>query len=216
MKARTAFVGFQEGTINFPPTFKYDVSPTTKKSKRSSFMSLHSPQAESPIHTSQEQLVRSRLPEARDEDTVSIASSASHSSSVNSGYEQADTPAITIVPTAPVERNTSHSKIKNKARKRWRSLVSVTRLQSRAYRSRSLLVGGQLLNSSRKSLEETQSPTKSKVSTPPQRHSLDNNRPLLQPPTILVTPTRSSLNSEEELQDKGVYDSSHKQRVPSW
>ena len=35
MEAGQAFIGFQEGRIDFPPTFKYDVLRTVKRSKHS-------------------------------------------------------------------------------------------------------------------------------------------------------------------------------------
>lgn len=212
-----AFVGFEEGTIDFPPTFKYDVVRSIKKSKRNSFkrsQSPNSPQAESPLFTSQEQLVSGRVHEDRDDDANSIGSSLSRESSISSGDEQGEVPTITVIaPNPPANGSASHTKVKHKTRKKWRSLISATRLQS--YRSRRHSVGGHLLNTSRKSLEETQRPNKPKVPTPPQRHSLDNTR-ALQPPTIIINSTKTSLNSEEQSLGKGVYDSSNKQRVPSW
>ncbi|KAJ3565155.1 hypothetical protein NP233_g7820 [Leucocoprinus birnbaumii] len=213
-----AFVGFDEGPINFPPTFKYDVMRTIKKPKRSPSKRGQSPQtptAESPLHTSQERLVQDKFGGFRDDDTNSIVSSLSRDSSIASGDEQGGIPTITVeAPVPPVKTNHSRTKIKNKARKRWKSLITATRLQSSRARRHS--VGGHLMDTSRKSLEETQRPNKPKSPTPPQRHSLDNNGVLL-PPTILVNSTKTSLNDEEQsLLDRGVYDSSHKQRVPSW
>ncbi|KXN85863.1 Synaptojanin-2 [Leucoagaricus sp. SymC.cos] len=216
MKEGKAFVGFQEGIIDFPPTFKYDVLRTLKKPKRSSSKRSQSPQAESPFYTSQEQLVHDKPEEDRDGDAASIASSVSRFSSINSGEENGETPAVVITPIPPpsLDARTALSRAKHKTRKRWKSLLSATKLQ--ASRSRRITAQGQLEVTTRKSMEETQRLDKSPIPTPLQRHSLDNGLPRsVEPPTILITSTKTSLN-EDQPSEKGVYDSSHKQRVPSW
>lgn len=212
MKEGKAFVGFEEGPINFPPTFKYDVLRTLKKPKRSPSKRGQSPQTDSPAYTSQDQLAL----EERD-DVISIASTVSRSSSSTSGDEQVEA-AVTALPAKATDVDSGPSKVIYKTRKRWLSLLS-TRLSP--YRSSKPSPEGSVVNTVRKSMEETQRLNKSRAPTPAQRHSLDTShgRALqLQPPAILISSTTSSLHSEEQQADpdKGVYDSSHKQRVPSW
>jgi hypothetical protein len=211
MEEGKAFVGFEEGLINFPPTFKYDVLRALKKPKRSSSRQNH--QTDSPVFTSQERLAQEKAEGDRDDDIISIASTLS--SSLNSGVEQGDVIDITITPPGAAHAKQNPSKASQKARKRWLSLLS-TRLSH--YRSKSS-PQTPLVNNFRKSLEETQRLNKSKPPTPVQRHSLDTGgNHNLQPPAILVNSTKTSLQSSDKSLDpsKGVYDSSHKQRVPSW
>ncbi|KAF9448611.1 DNase I-like protein [Macrolepiota fuliginosa MF-IS2] len=212
MAGGKAFVGFEEGTINFPPTFKYDVLRTSKKPKRSSSKRGQSPQAESPVYTSQDHLFRERVEEDRDDEVISIAST----SSSLSGSDPADTGGVATPLTPSVDVNSIPPKTFHKGRKRWLSALS-TRLSP--HRSKPS-PEDPVINRTRKSMEEPPRLTKLKPPTPVQRHSLDisRNRPL-QPPTILINSTKSSLlNGEQPVGslDKGVYDSSHKQRVPSW
>ena len=207
MKDGKAFVGFQEGAINFPPTFKYDVARNSRlkqtSSKRGS--SPHTPQAGTLIDESQEQLAH---PEDREDDAVSLVSSISQASSY--GDEQVDV----ATRVATLDDNVSpDTKIKHKTRERWRSLISATGLQSHRLQRRS--AGKNPPDTSRKSFEEIQQPNRPKVLTSPPRHSLDGVRSP-QPPTLTINSTKTSLSGEEQSAGKGVYDSSHKQRVPSW
>ncbi len=215
MQEGKAFVGFEEGLINFPPTFKYDVLRTLKRPKRSSSRQGQNYQTDSPIFTSQEYLSQEKVEEDRDDDVISIASTLSRSSSLNSGGEQGEIIGITITPPEVVHTNQTSSKAAQKAKKRWLSLLS-TRLSP--YRSKSS-PDTPILNNIRKSLEETQRLNKPKPPTPVQRHSLDTGGSRsLQPPAILVNSTKTSIQSDDQSLDpvRGVYDSSHKQRVPSW
>jgi len=202
MKDGEAFVGFQEGVINFPPTFKYDVARNHRfkhvHSKRGH--SPHTPQAEILIDKSQEQLVH----EDRDDDAVSSVSSVSQTTSCGDEH-------IELAAGVTTQNDVSlDTKIKDKTRKRWKSLISITGFQS--HRSSRHSVGK---NAPRKSLEETQRPNKPKVLTSPPRHSLDDSQ-IFQPPTNMNNSIKTNLSSEDQSADKGVYDSSHKQRVPSW
>lgn len=213
MKEGKAFVGFEEGLINFPPTFKYDVLRALKKPKRSSPKQNH--QTDSPVFTSQERLAQEKVEGDYDDDVISIASTLS--SSLDSGGEQ-EVIGIEITPPTAAHVKRDLSKASQKARKRWLSLLS-TRLSP--YRSKSS-PQVPVVDSFRKSLEETQRFNKPKPPTPVQRHSLDTSgNHNLQPPAIFVNSTKSSLQSDDQFlpppdPSKGVYDSSHKQRVPSW
>lgn len=210
MKEGKAFVGFEEGLINFPPTFKYDVLRGLKKSKRTSSRQNH--QTDSPVLTSQEHLAQEKAEGDHDDDVISIASTLS--SSLNSGGEQ-EVIGTTVTPPEAAHAKRNPSKASQKARKRWLSLLS-TRLSP--YRSKSS-PQAPLVSNFRKSLEETQRLNQSKPPAPIQRHSLDTSgNHNLQPPIIFVNSTKTSLQSDDQTFDpsKGVYDSSHKQRVPSW
>ena len=199
MKDGKAFVGFQEGIINFPPTFKYDVArnPRLKHAPSKRGHSPHTPQAEILVNKSQEQLAH----EDHDDDAVSLVSSVSQASSCGDERIELATRAVT-------QNDVSlDTKIKDKkTRKRWKSLI--TGFQSHRLQRHS--VGK---NAPRRSLEETQ--RKPKDSTPSPRHSLDDSQ-MFPPPTSMNNSIKTNLSSEDQLADKGVYDSSHKQRVPSW
>lgn len=198
MKDRKAFVGFQEGIINFPPTFKYDVARNHRFKHVHSKRGHSPPQAEILVDKSQEQLVH----EDRDDDAVSSVSSVSQATSC-------DDEQIELATKVTTQNNVSlDTKIKDKTRKRWKSLISITGFQS--HRSSRHSIGK---NAPRKSLEETQN--KPKVLTSPPRHSLDDSQ-IFQPPTNMNNSIKTNLSSEDQSADKGVYDSSHKQRVPSW
>ena len=146
--------------------------------------------------------------EDREDDAVSLVSSISQASSY--GDEQVEVATRVATLNGNVSPDT---KIKHKTRERWRSLISATGLQSHRLQRRS--AGKNLLDTSRKSFEETQQSNRPKVPTSPPRHSLDGVRSP-QPPTLTINSTKTSLSGEEQSADKGVYDSSHKQRVPSW
>jgi len=200
MKDGKAFVGFQEGIINFPPTFKYDVArnPRFKHAYSKRGHSPHTPQAEILVDRSQEQLVH----KDRDDDAVSSVSSVSQATSCDDEHVEL---ATRVTTQNDVSLDT---KIKDKTRKRWKSLIPTTRFQS--HRSPRHSAGAP-----RKSLEETQRPNKPNVLTSPPCHSLDDNQ-MFQPPTNMNSSIKTNLSSEDQSADKGVYDSSHKQRVPSW
>jgi hypothetical protein len=155
-------------------------------------------------------LVRNKAGQDRDEDVISIASTASHSSSSYSVDEQLETSDVATTPIVPLSKDSS--KPIPKARKRW-----LSRLPLRFASSNPFSEGTVIKESRRKSLEEPQRSDKSEPLLTIKRHSFDaSNTQTLQPPGVLVSPTKTTLNSEGSSLDKGVYDSSNKQRVPSW
>lgn len=199
--------------INFPPTFKYDVSRTLKIPKHNSSGRSQSPQAETPVtpvYLSQDDLARSTTGQDRDEDVVSIASTASHSTSSYSVGEQSEGSDFATMPVVPIGKGSSTPM--PKARQKWLSRLSV-----RFASSKLSFEGAIIKKVHRRSLEEPSKSDESKPLLNVRHHSLDgSNAQSQQPPAVSINSTKTTLNSEGWSSDKGVYDSSNKQRVPSW
>ncbi|XP_006459141.1 hypothetical protein AGABI2DRAFT_218097 [Agaricus bisporus var. bisporus H97] len=213
IKSGTAFIGFEEGIINFPPTFKYDVSRTLKNSKHNISGRSQSPQAETPVtpvYLSQDDLARSTTGQDRDEDVVSIASTASHSTSSYSVAEQSEGSDFAAMPVVPIGKDSSTPM--PRAHQKWLSRLSV-----RFASSKLSFEGAIIKKVHRRSLEEPSKSDESKPLLNLRHHSLDgSNAQSQQPPAVSINSTKTTLNSEGWSSDKGVYDSSNKQRVPSW
>jgi len=221
MKKGEVFVGFKEAHINFPPTFKYDVLRTLKKK--------HGPKRP-PWKLSLDR-VNNLIPEVEELDNDGAedeldGEAASISSSTWSSASRLDTygedPEFLTTPPSSRSINTPGSRISfsiaaSRAKAKWLALVSPIsprlgfRLQQDA---------GQRTPSSQPytPLGSPHFLASPRTSSGP--HLLTPNaEQSFQRPALLgrVNWTKSPHNvDEEEDDDKGVYDSSHKQRVPSW
>lgn len=228
MKEKTTFAGFHEAPINFPPTFKYDVLRSLKRSKRSS--SKRSQIGDHFAHIAEvEERERDTQDEDGDEDVVSVVSTTTGATSVRSqpalpelatNYLQELSPS----PSTQATYVNSASKISvasTNARKAKLKLMSLL--------SPSFVNTSDKLLKVKSSPEYLQSPTPTTPisSVPPTpmtpRHAssiLGVFRKSRPPPMILVnspdSPARSSVSGDTLIVEKGIYDSSSKQRVPSW
>ncbi|CAK5268597.1 unnamed protein product, partial [Mycena citricolor] len=193
MQSGEAFAGFHEAPINFPPTFKYDVLRTIKRPRRGSMMERWKPPAERSTRITEiEEQSREEGDESDGEaEAVEAGEAASLSSSVwTSMHSKHGTDADEDC-AQPSPSSNGRSSLSSPA-----SRLSLSAAASKAKNKWLALV----------------SPSS------PQRWSFDGVG--LPPSLKRLSSSKSNawISDEEEDQDedKGVYDSSHKKRVPSW
>jgi hypothetical protein len=217
MKQGKFFNGFNEAPINFPPTFKYDVLRTLKRSKRPKPLQLGD--QSTPVLEIEEP----DEPDDVDDDGegASLISSAMTSviSHPNTEPGVEDDTYFYTLPSTPTGA-TSASKVSvvssaaNKARAKWLSLLSPS-----------------FGNPPNKFLKLKQSEhwaipsptTPSRLPPPsPLTPNISNTsseagkRRFLRPPPMVLVNSAGPQQSDAVSEEKGVYDSSHKKRVPSW
>ena len=216
MKKGALFEGFHEAAINFPPTFKYDVSRTRRPMRSSKLMP--------PDDQSQHPQVEGRDVEGA-EDTVdegtdaasivssimSVISRAATEPGVEDDYFRASSP--TVVTSTNKLLLTTNSQKKHKGK--WLSLLSPSFGPSpkllRFQHAESLASPSTPLTPSSVISVSPQSATSLRSETSKKRFI----RP---PPMILLNPSASqnSVVDEVIVGRRGVYDTSSKKRVPSW
>jgi len=221
MKKGEAFVGFKEAPINFPPTFKYDVLPLRKKRgprrqpwKRFPDRANHSAEVE---ERELERLDNDDNEEECDGEAVSVSSSVVTSPS-KPGTDPEDEDYFHATPlsgsSTPGSR-VSLTMAAQKAKSMWLELVSpsfvpVTNSPRRPKFKHGL--GPPLTPKNKTSDTFLDVPT----STPPSEPHSDTE---LYPSRIALMRANSATSipdSPDEEENKCVYDSSHKKRVPSW
>lgn len=203
MRSKQAFVGFHEGAINFPPTFKYDVVPSKRHKSR-----VEQRKQEGVMISQQTGTEEKRSLNVADEDfeedldggeATSVASSAWTSvRSKRRAGEQDDDGYFHFNP--PTTTTLSRSKFLlpaslQNAKQKWISLISSKQVEA-------------TLNS----FQELPVSRSTDVISPA---LLDPNDALRVPPKILVGSVIHS-DEEQESNSRGMYDSSSKRRVPSW
>ncbi|KDQ57260.1 hypothetical protein JAAARDRAFT_79029 [Jaapia argillacea MUCL 33604] len=241
-----AFDGFREGTIDFPPTFKYDVLRTLRKSRTK----LAPPLPTSPaignraeVQQLSEVQEKEGVEEAQDKgddddddededaaeadpdaETASVASSSLHSRRTTDVDDDEDTQSQPLHDSRPsygatnLTHRLSIRAAAHKAKSKWMALVSPS-------------TGSfpKIISPPRAS-EESYFPDNHTLEAPRPpaiavnyiSHSADNIRPKRMsrlPSLRRGLSTKSSRRSTDdggEDHDRGVYDSSAKQRVPSW
>lgn len=215
MKQGKFFNGFNEAPIDFPPTFKYDVLRGLKRSKRTGPKPLQLGDRSTPLLEIEEP----DDPDDIDDDGegASLLSSAMTSviSHPNTEPGVEDDSYFYTRPSTPTGA-TSASKVSvvssaaNKARAKWLSLLSPSfgnppNTKSLKRSVPSPITPGRLIPPS--PLTPNISNTSSETG---------KRRFLRPPPMVLVNSPAGSQQSDAALEEKGVYDSSHKKRVPSW
>lgn len=229
------FVGFNEAPINFPPTFKYDVQRTLKKRKRRSSR-LHNWRystekvnrlTEVEEKELEEQLDDDDAEEECDGEVTSVASSVWTSVHSRPGTDVEDDDYFNAGSSPPAS-NTPGSRVSfsvaaNKAKAKWMALIAPptpntsTKMAkaSQGFSEPRLTLNGKEYTPS-SSTDVVADVQPSSASTP----SLDTGHKTFLRPLALAhsSSTRSNIHSDEEDDgdEKGVYDSSHKKRVPSW
>jgi len=246
MQHRDVFVGFNEADINFPPTFKYDVLRTLKRSKTRSTRSAQRALAINPLVEEAEVHDDDVGTEAEsgdvygdNDDSGSVASS--NTASLNDrrfpGLEDDyfSHAHVLRASTGNLVQKVKTMAIAQKAKTKWLargspippSLLS----NSKSISSPMLSPGhskwvGKFKKPSLEDLDEQKipaqslkttsiTPTLDASSTKSSTMSKSTDRPLLGPPLSRSDQSRSA-SDEEADEDRGVYDSSSKQRVPSW
>ena len=226
-----AFVGFQEGTIDFPPTFKYDVLRTLSLSRRhrrhgSSRKHLEervqrvgSPdEKESPEHLENEDAeeeAEGEVASMASTFATSLQSRAGTDRDIDDDYFHASPSSQTMI--------TSNSKpsVAEKAKVKFLSLISPlpASVTSSAKLLRSKTKKSKVMHAPHSSADVTSYAATAHLLPPGRSTSFDavDKAHLRPPPMIFVSSTKSSVPSDDEDGDgRGVYDSSHKKRVPSW
>ncbi|KAF8440293.1 hypothetical protein L210DRAFT_3760494 [Boletus edulis BED1] len=232
METNSAFSGFQEAPINFPPTFKYDVASRSKTKRRRS--------RRSPIEgneTEREGGEDEENGEDAEGESRSLASSGwtLHSKGVVSEPEDADycTP-FTSNPTVDEGGRVALTVVAQKAKAKWKALLSPgvgPRGPPAWLRNKRGLrdVGGR--PKSIDIIQQPPSPGPSVEDIPSSPIELSpETTGLLEPPDRqrIFIPRQSSrgfstksvpstpIEPHADEDDVAVYDSSHKRRVPSW
>ncbi|KAH0584979.1 hypothetical protein H2248_008249 [Termitomyces sp. 'cryptogamus'] len=225
MKSGEAFVGFKEAPINFPPTFKYDVLRSLKHIKRGKSQpgSWRRPDGQScrltEVEKEVEDLEKKEAEEEAEEEgeeATSVASSQCMSTPSRATERDPEDEEVFTSPSyqtmASSTSKTSVAAVTHGVKARWLHFFSSHRIKpyqaqprenviTKAHSSVDIISNGLL------------TPATAFDSIDP------TEKTRLQPPRIIsVNSTKSSLLSKEEddNSDKGVYDSSHKKRVPSW
>ncbi|KAJ3813593.1 inositol polyphosphate phosphatase, partial [Lentinula aff. lateritia] len=226
MEHGRAFVGFSEGVIMFPPTFKYDVMRTLKRNKHRSghrLGQLRYPHEKARRLT---EVDEKELDAEEEEESTSLASSiwtSMHSKAITEQQPDesyfSSTPNMMRSVSAPGSR-ASLSLAAHKAKTKWRSLLSPTAPSSPT----KWLKKPPLLEQQQNLLTRLQ---KRKTQQSVEDLKLGGSEPEISPDAASShTAQRSRVNSSKSQvpsddddisqKDKGVYDSSHKRRVPGW
>jgi hypothetical protein len=238
MDKQEAFVGFQEGPIDFPPTFKYDVLRTLKVKHRDSKLHRWKSQDrvqrltevhEKPAVDAEEEEDQDTDAEA-DADATSVASSMWTSTRSRHALNEAEdeffaTGSAKLQHSASTPSSKRLSRVATKAKVKWIELTSpsspVSPVNWLKVKSKS-----KALRSKQSSNPSSEANVEGKLLVPVRSTSLDGSprrqNSFLAPPSmsaIAASSLKSSIPSDDEINaqsDKGVYDSSSKKRVPSW
>ncbi|KAK0480241.1 inositol polyphosphate phosphatase [Armillaria novae-zelandiae] len=231
MEKEQAFVGFQEAPIDFPPTFKYDVLRTLKRPKHSSRPDRWRGDKSQPLNEVEEKERELEYGEDDDPDeegegeNASLSSSAwtsMHSKPVTEGDEEELDSPLMSQGTTPGSK-VSLSLAAHKAKIKWLSILSPSVPATPAKWLKMRHSPDVEVMKNHKPHSSVDIVSEIKTPLPEERAiSLDGaeSRLLKPPPLGRVSSTKSSAPSDDEDGkcdvDKGVYDSSHKKRVPSW
>ncbi|TRM64965.1 hypothetical protein BD626DRAFT_400217 [Schizophyllum amplum] len=243
MQTGQAFVGFSEGIINFPPTFKYDVLRTLKRSKTNGHPALERAKTTGQALQKADKWTnaekRRQLTEVdenaadaerdeeeaaqqdndeddedEDEDVVSVrAPSMASSMWMSVMSKQQLTVDCAIEPSVPAPAAPVTPKRQNPA-----AAKSAISLHTGLHKSKKRLTA---LFSPASPLSPAQwgrsrNSLGAEPTTPITPTSLDAEEALDRAKKSSTRSMMSSSDPDEDDGDKGVYDSSSKQRVPSW
>ncbi|KAI0346200.1 DNase I-like protein [Trametopsis cervina] len=270
MGTHSAFAGFEEAPIDFPPTFKYDVL-RSKRSKRASKRISKSPLEGPQLHEKRPNEIEEKLHEQDDDDSddepeadgeaTSMASTAwTLQTRYTTDGEDKDVEVEEYFPSVPNRANPGTPRIiddakvlsstaVHKAKAKWISLISKPNSPMRKWHKAKHThghdrpqtpVSPSFVTSTSLPFSPPEPPRFVAVTLPPT--PAEDQEPQIGKPLDdqLLKPTRSVGSSEQarsttppagrsvstktsqsneksdEEEEKGVYDSSHKQRVPSW
>jgi hypothetical protein len=228
MKEGTVLNGFNEGRIDFPPTFKYDVLRTSKRSKRQTpnVNRLDAAERRSARLT---ELDERDMEETEEEDVEGASLASSMMTSFNSRLTtepgmQEENSSPEMLPNTATSSNKPSAllNVASRAKAKWLNLLSpsspsFTTPLSKSPKGKQDNVWPQRFSQPSPSLHIFH--TGLSVPNFNVVPNEDARRRFLRPsPLNLVNLSGSGFISKEEPQteDKGVYDSSHKRRVPSW
>jgi hypothetical protein len=215
MKEGTEFSGFHEAPINFPPTFKYDVAPHSKYTKghTSKPMRLERAGDKSTILTDLEERALEELENGEANETASMVSSISTSVKSKVWDPESDGECVPSPSTPTMATSGSKASVASagtrKAKLKWFTLLSPSLSSPTAlFRPKH-----QHASTPPRGLGDFPSPRNYR------KHNLQgksghDTRPLM----ILVDAGKPNTDNDGTpiLEERGVYDSSNKRRVPSW
>jgi hypothetical protein len=240
MRNGQAFVGFREGTINFPPTFKYDVLRTIRhrhKRRRSKphasvgvgvVSSLSPEPADAGEQEGNHDCGRS---EVSSEDETELASVISSGTTTYSQRDQmSDEDNDSGAESDYLRRRMSYPQSSGglvkrisvsaaqRAKSKWAKLINAPSAQPFVRSRRANTPTPQLRATSKSPRSVPTTPLLGRRSTssidPPPDNILASSPPLRA--RVQPSPSFVGDGTAETEDDKGVYDSSSKQRVPSW
>ncbi|KAF8807082.1 DNase I-like protein [Phlegmacium glaucopus] len=230
MKQGTILNGFNEGLINFPPTFKYDVLRASKRSTR------HTPKLNrldpaGSRSAKPTELEERDVEETEEEDIEGASLVSSMVTSLNSRpttepgmYEDNSFHALPAMPPTVNSSNKPSGvlSVASRAKAKWLTLLSPSSATppSQLPKRKQGDFWPQKLSPTSPSPRVFHSRLSS---SDPNFHGIPNinaRRRFLRPaPLNLINPPDSGgYASDEDIEPegKGIYDSSHKKRVPSW
>jgi hypothetical protein len=230
MQEGRAFVGFSEGPIDFPPTFKYDVLRTLKRSKtkgsrhHGKYTERHNPlyEVEEPDRDDDE----------GDEDGEGASMASSVWTSVHSRPpSDSDDEFFNSSPARAVSAPNLAQKITisaaHKAKTKWMALLSPPSAPStpsgrwrkpnyNRIAPSTLNIGEPISARSSTDMPATPPPYTATKSMSPESPKSDLLRPRGPIRSTSVKSVQQSGDEDTDDEDRGVYDSSSKKRVPSW
>ncbi|KAI5981953.1 DNase I-like protein [Pisolithus albus] len=214
-----AFSGFHEASIDFPPTFKYDVVGRSKTKRLRSKRTITDREGDS-HEAEKENMDEEENMADGDCEARSLSSSAwtLHSRGVTSTSDPDEEDYVAAVSPGPIVNDSFQTPLLNKARARWKALLSPSIITSpvaspvvRWLRPKNGLPEPQP-PSLDPSLEDAPVggsefvPRRNGLLQPPQKEHA--TRPMSRGISVKSLP-----DQPDEADDKAVYDSSHKQRV---
>ena len=206
MRKGGAFDGFHEAPIDFAPTFKYDVSRRSKHRKRLC------PGDQSPVPQTgvrQAEMAEDDIDEGAD--LVSLSSVTTDNSRTLSESEYFRVlPSNSAIASSNVG-NGGNGKVKP----RWLSLLSPSFATSPKSSKFQTMLPSQV-GTMRPTSPKTASCTSPEFATTPKTAKFMKQRFLRQPPMINLSVSQNTIQDEPDEEEKGVYDTSSKKRVPSW
>jgi len=225
MKQGTVLNGFKEGLINFPPTFKYDVLRTSKRSTRHTpKLNRLDPAGNRPARLTE---LDERDIETEEEDVegASLISSLNSRPTTEPGmYEDNSSHALAATPPTVIssKRPSAVLSVASRAKAKWLTLLSPSFAPppGKSPKRKQGDFWPQMLSPTSPSPRVFHTRLSS---SDPNFHvipNVDARRQFLRPAPLNLTnpPDSGGYTSEEdtETEGKGIYDSSHKRRVPSW
>ncbi|KAI9440235.1 DNase I-like protein [Lactarius psammicola] len=239
MRNGQAFVGFREAPINFPPTFKYDVLRTIKHKHKNSKRRQAAAQALTRTPEAGEELEPERRPdgalsELSSEDEAGDLASVISSGTTFSQHDQiSDEDNDSDAESDYLRRRMTYQQRGGGLVKRF-SVTAAQRAKSKLVelinpQSSPRIIRSRRANSTAPPLEANGKSARSVPTTPllgqrvaPSTTDEADDDILASAPSLVarVRSTRSFTSTGDgtvqDDDDKGVYDSSSKQRVPSW
>jgi len=237
MQEGKGFVGFNEGPINFAPTFKYDVLRTLKRSKTKGSRHNWKFNAERPNPLYEvEELDRDDDEDEGDDDGEGGEGASMTSSVWTSVHSKAptdgdDSDFFTSSPAQAVSTPNLAHKISvaaaaHKAKTKWLALLAPVSAPSTPTTMWRKPKHGGTMPSAPSVKEPISARSSTDIGAKPSAHAkstaspeLTSNRLSRPRAPIRSTSMKSVQQSGDEdtdEEDKGVYDSSNKKRVPSW